>query len=375
MQRRQLLRKARRIVVKIGTALLTTDTGVLNTRFIAKLAREVAVLKKTNREVILVSSGAVGAGMLAAKVNRRPRTIPGKQAMAAIGQPRLMQAYEKSFHNQGLMTAQILLTSEDINNRQRYSHARNALSELLKMNVIPIFNENDTVAVSEIKFGDNDELSAQITNLAEADLLIVLTDVDGLYTSDPNKNMDAKLIHQVDKITCPIEKMALASSNNLGTGGMITKILAAKKVTKMGEEMIIANGRIKQVLPRILAGEEIGTIFYPQADKLAARKRWIAFALRPRGFFVLDSGATHAIRDHGKSLLPSGIKKVEGNFLMGDCVEIRDENNQPFARGLTKYAGDEIKKICGHKSSEIKRLLGYKNTDEIIHRDDLALLK
>ena len=375
MERRQLLKKAKRIVVKIGTALLTTDTGLLNKRFIGKLAREIAHLKQLGIEVILVSSGAVGAGMLATNARTRPRTIPAKQAMAAIGQPQLMQAYTESFKRRGLLTSQILLTAEDINHRQRYSNARNAIFELFKMKVIPIVNENDTVVVKEIKFGDNDELSAQVTNLTEADALIILTDVNGLYTGDPNKDPQAKLIHQVERITQTITKMANLSNNELGTCGMVTKLEAAKKVTKMGEELIVANGRIKNVLLRIMAGEEIGTIFYPQADKQAAKKRWIAYSLKPKGMLVLDQGAVRAVKEGGKSLLPSGIKSSAADiFQQGECVVLADEKGVRFAHGLVKYNSEEIKQILGKKSSEIQKILGFINSDEVIHRDDLALL-
>jgi glutamate 5-kinase len=375
MERRQLLKKAKRIVVKIGTALLTTESGVLNKRFVGKLAREVTHLKEMGMEVILVSSGAVGAGMLATQSKTRPRTIPAKQAMAAIGQPKLMQAYADCFKRLGIMTSQILLTSEDINHRQRYSNARNAIFELLKMNVIPIVNENDTVAVKEIKFGDNDELSAQVTNLTEADALVILTDVNGLYSSDPNKDSSARLIHQVERINQSVSEMANTSNNELGTGGMITKIEAAKKVTKMGEELIIANGKLKDVLPRIMAGEEIGTIFYPQADKQTAKKRWIAYSLKPKGKLVLDKGAVRALKEGGKSLLPSGIKSTSDDvFQQGDCVALVDEKGVLFAHGLVKYTSAEIEKLLGKKSSEIQKILGFKNSDEIIHRDDMALV-
>ncbi len=375
MHRRALLKKVKRLVVKIGSALLVRESGGLNTAFLSKLAREIAELHRQGREVILVSSGAIGAGMAVLQRKERPRTIPAKQALAAIGQPRLMQAYAGVFGRQGLITAQVLLTAEDIHNRQRYSHARNALSELLKQGVIPIFNENDTVSVDEIQFGDNDVLSAHITNMAEADCLVVLTNVDGLYSRDPRYYPEATLISQVDKIDRKTENMAAASTNHLGTGGMATKLQAARMVTGMGEELVIANGRRKRVLPLILSGQEIGTIFYPQGDKLGARKRWIAFALRRQGVLLLDAGAGTAVKEQGKSLLPSGILSVEGQFKLGDCVGLKDQAGREFARGLVNYASDEIKRLCGVKTKDIERILGYKNNDEIIHRSDLALLK
>lgn len=375
MHRRALLKKVKRLVVKIGSALLVRESGGLNTAFLSKLAREIAELHRQGREVILVSSGAIGAGMTVLQSKERPRTIPAKQALAAIGQPRLMQAYAGVFGRQGLIIAQVLLTAEDIHNRQRYSHARNALSELLKQGVIPIFNENDTVSVDEIQFGDNDVLSAHITNMAEADCLVVLTNVDGLYSRDPRYYPEATLISQVDKIDRKTENMAAASTNHLGTGGMATKLQAARMVTGMGEELVIANGRRKRVLPLILSGQEIGTIFYPQGDKLGARKRWIAFALRRKGVLLLDAGAGTAVKEQGKSLLPSGILSVEGQFKLGDCVGLKDQAGREFARGLVNYASDEIKRLCGVKTKDIERILGYKNNDEIIHRSDLALLK
>jgi glutamate 5-kinase len=304
----------------------------------------------------------------------RPHTIPAKQALAAIGQPRLMQAYARAFARHGLVTAQVLLTAEDIHDRGRYSHARNALLELLARGVVPVVNENDTVAVDEIKFGENDTLSAHLTNLAEADLLIILTDVAGLYDCDPGANAEAELLSAVESIDARIEAMACGPGGSLGTGGMATKLTAAKMVTGMGEEMVIADGRTPRVLQRILAGENLGTAFYPQGDKLASRKRWIAFALRSRGGLTLDAGAAAAVRTGGKSLLPSGIRAVAGNFTQGDCVSLLDERGREFARGLVKYGADEIRKLCGAKTRDIERLLGYKTTDEVVHRDDLVVL-
>lgn len=375
MQRRQLLKKAKRIVVKVGSALLTNTEGVLNTRFIGKLAREICALQQKGHEVILVSSGAIAAGLKALENPKAPKTIPAKQAMAAIGQPRLMQAYNQAFQKQGVHVAQILLTSEDINDRERYAHARNALLELLKMKVVPVFNENDTVAVNEIKFGDNDSLSAHITNLAEADALILLSDVEGLYTGNPRKDKSATLLHQVEKVDGAIKKMAVGKGSSIGTGGMATKIMAAEQVNAMGEEMIIAHGMKKDVLLRILNGEEIGTIFYPQGDKLVAKKHWIAFVLKPKGKLYLDEGAGCALKERGKSLLPSGVVKSEGKFKIGDCVELIDHRGKVFARGLMKYEAKAVEVLYGIKSTAIESVLGYKNSDELIHRDDLVVLK
>ncbi len=374
MERRQLLRQAKRVVVKIGTSLLSRDGAGLDKRFILKLAAEVAALRRGGREVILVTSGAIGSGLAVLRRREKPRTIPAKQALAAIGQPQLMQDYARAFSRFGLQTAQVLLTSEDIHHRERYSHARNALAEILRLGVVPIFNENDTVAVEEIKFGDNDTLSAHVTHLAEADVLIILTDVAGLYTCDPSLGDRAQRIQQVDRIDRAVENMACGPGSRLGTGGMVTKIVAAKMVTGMGEEMVIADGRVPGILKKILAGEDVGTVFFPQGDKLASRKRWIAFALRRRGTLWLDAGAAAAVRDRGKSLLPSGVRKVEGSFKPGDCVSLKDEAGKEFGRGLVNYAAEEIAKLKGAKSKDIESILGYKYTDEIIHRDDLVLL-
>ncbi len=374
MQRRQRFRQAKRVVVKIGTSLLTDGGARLHTAFLGRLAGEVAVLRREGREIILVTSGAIGTGMWVLGERARPRTIPGKQALAAIGQPRLMQAYARAFARHDLVTAQVLLTAEDIHDRGRYSHARNALLELLSRGAVPVINENDTVAVDEIKFGDNDTLSAHVTNLAEADLLIILTDVDGLYTGDPSADARAERFSSVERIDGRIEAMACGPGGVLGTGGLATKLTAAKMVTGMGEEMVIADGRQPRVLRRILAGEDLGTVFFPHGDRLASRKRWIGFALRRRGSLTLDAGAAAAVRSGGKSLLPSGIRGVEGKFTQGDCVALLDERGREFARGLVKYGADEVRKLCGVKTRDIERVLGYRTTDEVVPRDDLVVL-
>lgn len=374
VNQRETLRQSKRLVVKVGTALLAAGGGTLNTRFLGRLAAEIADLRKQGREVILVSSGAIGSGMQAMGCREKPRTIPAKQALAAIGQPRLMQAYTQVFRRRGLHVAQILLTAEDIDQRQRYAHARNTLLEILRLGVIPIFNENDTVAVDEIKFGDNDTLSAHITHLAGADALILLTDVAGLYSEDPGVNPRARLLSRVERVDSKIEALAGGARGGLGTGGMATKIRAAKMVTAMGEKMVIAAGREPGVLKKIISGEEIGTLFLPLGDKLTARKRWIAFALKSRGRLSLDAGAVAAVRQQGKSLLPSGIRGVEGNFQAGDSVGLVDAEGREFGRGLVQYPAAEVRKLAGAKTTEIEKILGYKAGDEVIHRDDLVLL-
>ena len=371
---RKYLLAARRVVVKVGTALLTRADGSINRRFITKLAGEIAGLLNKRKEVIVVTSGAIGAGVWAMPKRQRPKSIPAKQAMAAIGQPRLMQVYAQAFKKHDRMTAQILLTAEDVRQRQRYAHARSALNHLLKLGIVPIVNENDSVAVDEIKFGDNDTLSAHITNLSEADLLIILTDVAGLFDANPGRNAAAKLLTDVFAITPETRAMASGAGTARGTGGMRTKILAAEQVTQMGECLVIADGRTPQVLERILNGETLGTLFHPAEDKMAARKRWIAFALKPRGSLVLDEGAAKALIEQGSSLLPSGIIQVHGNFKQGDPVSLLRENGLEIARGLVHYDYAEIEKIKGRRTAEITAILGYRYQDEVIHRDDLALL-
>lgn len=374
MQRRQQLGKTKRLVVKVGTSLLTGGKAELDQAFLAALAAETAEQRRAGREVILVTSGAIGLGLSIMRLSERPRTIPGKQALAAIGQPHLMRIYAQVFGREQLTVAQVLLTADDIHDRQRYAHARAALEELLRLGVVPIFNENDTVAVDEIKVGDNDTLSAHVTNLARADLLVILTDVAGLYEANPAEHPEATLLSEVDAVDQRIEAMAAGPGTKLGTGGMVTKVRAAKMVAGMGEKMAIADGRQPRVLSRLLAGERLGTVFFPQGDKLASRKRWIAYALRRRGALILDAGASAALKQRGKSLLPSGVKAVEGRFRQGDCVSVKDERGQEFARGLVNYGAEEIEKLRGAKSGEIEARLGYKYADEIIHRDDLALL-
>lgn len=374
MQRRQQLSKTKRLVVKVGTSLLTGGKPELDQAFLSALAAGIAEQRRAGREVILVTSGAIGLGLSIMRLPERPRTIPGKQALAAIGQPHLMRIYSQVFGREQLTVAQVLLTADDIHDRQRYAHARAALEELLRLGVVPIFNENDTVAVDEIKVGDNDTLSAHVTNLARADLLVILTDVAGLYEANPAEHPEAKLVSEVDAIDRRVEEMAAGPGTKLGTGGMVTKLRAAKMVTGMGEKMAMADGREPRVLSRLLSGERLGTVFFPQGDKLASRKRWIAYALRRRGALILDAGASAALKQRGKSLLPSGVKSVEGRFKQGDCVSVKDEQGREFARGLVNYGAEEIEKLCGAKSSEIEARLGYKYADEIIHRDDLALL-
>lgn len=322
----------------------------------------------------MVSSGAMASGIKKIGLSKRPDEIPKRQAVAAVGQAGLIMEYEKAFARYNKKVAQILLTSDDLVNRKRYLNARNTLCTLLSWKVIPIINENDTVVVEEIKFGDNDNLSAMITLLMDADILINLTDIDGLYTKDPRKNQDAELISVVTTIKKDIEKYASDIPGALGTGGMLSKIIAAKKVTAAGIPMLIARGEKPDILIKLFSGEEHGTFFIPKKEKLANRKCWIAFTLKPKGIIGIDDGAAAAILKRGKSLLPSGIVKVEGEFSVGAAVEFRRENNDEIlGTGLVNYSSSDIRKIMGLKSSKIKDYLGYKPYDEVIHRDNLAI--
>jgi len=372
-KRKTCFNDAKRIVVKIGSGVLTGDDG-LNLKALRTISRQICQLADRGLEIILVSSGAMASGIKKIGLSKRPDEIPKRQAVAAVGQAGLIMEYEKAFARYNKKVAQILLTSDDLVNRKRYLNARNTLCTLLSWKVIPIINENDTVAVEEIKFGDNDNLSAMITLLMDADILINLTDIDGLYTKDPRKNQDAELISVVTTIKKDIEKYASDIPGALGTGGMLSKIIAAKKVTSAGIPMLIARGEKPDILIKLFSGEEHGTFFIPKKEKLANRKCWIAFTLKPKGIIGIDDGAAAAILKRGKSLLPSGIVRVEGEFSVGAAVEFRRENNDEIlGTGLVNYSASDIRKIMGLKSGKIKKYLGHKPYDEVIHRDNLAI--
>jgi len=364
---------AKRIVVKVGSGVLTEDNG-LNLKALRSISRQICQLADRGLEIILVSSGAMASGIKKIGLSKRPDEIPKRQAVAAVGQAGLIMEYEKSFARYNKKVAQILLTSDDLVNRKRYLNARNTVCTLLSWQVIPIINENDTVVVEEIKFGDNDNLSAMITLLMDADILINLTDIDGLYTKDPRKNQDAELIPVVTTIKKDIEKYATDIPGPLGTGGMLSKIIAAKKVTSAGIPMLIAGGEKHDILIKLFTGKEHGTFFIPKKEKLANRKCWIAFTLKPKGIILIDDGAASAILNRGKSLLPSGIVNVEGEFGVGAAVEFKKENNKEvLGTGLVNYRASDIRKIMGLKSGKIKKYLGHKSYDEVIHRDNLAI--
>lgn len=369
---RKMVSKARRIVVKIGSGTLTKDDG-LNLSLIKKLAANISELKAQNRKIVIVSSGAIAAGLKKVGLTRRPSTIQEKQACAAVGQASLMRAYENAFSRHGHQVAQVLLTTNDLSNRRRYLNSRNTLTTLFEWDIIPIINENDTVAVEEIKVGDNDTLAGMITALVEANLLINLTDIDGLYDSDPRDNPDAEFISEVTSVGKKIETMAGTIPGSLGTGGMFTKVRAAKQVAKRGVPTVIANGKTKDILKRILAGEEIGTLFLPTAKTLTQRKHWIAYTSRIRGQVIVDDGARRAVLKQGKSLLPSGITDVKSQFNLGDAIEITDAKGLVIAVGLTNYSSEEITRILGCQTCDIESLLGYKHADEVIHRDNMVV--
>jgi len=372
-KRKICFENAKRIVVKIGSGVLTEDNG-LNVKALRSISRQICQLADRGLEIILVSSGAMASGIKKIGLSKRPDEIPKRQAVAAVGQAGLIMEYEKSFARYNKKVAQILLTSDDLVNRKRYLNARNTLCTLLSWQIIPIINENDTVVVEEIKFGDNDNLSAMITLLMDADILINLTDIDGLYTTDPRKNQDAELISVVTTIKKDIEKYATDIPGPLGTGGMLTKIMAAKKVAAAGIPMLIAGGEKHDVLIKLFAGKEQGTFFIPKKEKLANRKCWIAFTLKPKGTIMIDDGAAAAILKSGKSLLPSGIVRVEGEFSVGAGVEFRRKSNDEIlGTGLVNYCASDIRKIMGLKSGKIKKYLGHKSYDEVIHRDNLAI--
>lgn len=373
--RKTIFSKSRRIVIKVGSAVLTSSEQGLDHNRIERLASDISSIMRRERNVILVSSGAIAAGL--AKLGlKKSKSMPLslKQAAAAIGQSGLMWAYERTFATHGLKVAQVLLTREDLSNRTRFLNARNTLQTLLDYGVIPIINENDTVSVDEIKFGDNDNLSGMVAHLADADLLVILSDIDGLYTADPKLDSSAELIPLVEKITAEVERGAGDAQTAVGTGGMRSKIMTAKKVGAIGIPMVIVNGKKNGVLPALFDGRDVGTLFLPRSDKVESRKHWIAYTVCSSGQLVVDNGARDALMQKGKSLLPGGVVKVEGNFKMGDCVSCADLEGNVFARGLAKYSSMDLDRIKGLKTSQIASVLGHKDYDEVIHRDDLVIL-
>jgi glutamate 5-kinase len=365
----------RRVVVKLGSQVVTTSEGGLDRRLFDWLAQDVADLRNRGVEVAIVSSGAIAAGVGRLGLASRPSSIPEIQAVAAVGQINLVWSYKEVFGARGLSVGQVLLTRDDLENRRRHQNAKNTLLTLFRMGVVPIVNENDTVVVEEIKFGDNDNLSAMVTNLIEADCLVILTDTEGFYDRDPKKDPDARLLARVDAVDETVDAFVGESTSAVGTGGMATKLLAARRVAHGGAACVIASGRHSHALAKITAGETVGTYFPPMEDRLTRRKHWIAYTVQPLGRLWLDQGAMDAVVSKGKSLLPSGIQKVEGNFDRGDAVRLLAPAGTEFARGLTNYSAREIGEIAGLATWEIAARLGYKYYDEVIHRDDLVVLR
>lgn len=372
---RAALKDVKRIVIKVGSSTITYGTGKRNFSRIDRLAREIADLANQGKEIILVSSGAVAVGVDRLGLSAKPKTIPGKQAAAAVGQGVLMHTYEKIFAEYGQIVAQVLLTRMDSVDRHRYTNSRNTFLALLDYKVIPIVNENDVVSIDELKIGDNDNLSALVAGIVDADLLIILSDVDGLYTANPQKDPNAKLVPEVTDITQEIEESAGDAGSTVGTGGMFTKIQAAKVATSSGIHMVIASGEEKDAISRILEGEEVGTLFVSRENRLQFRKRWLAFGARIAGKIVVDDGCAKAVRKAGAcSILPAGITNVDGEFEAGNTVSVVDKSGHELARGLTNYSSEELARIKGAKTSEIEALIGHKHFDEVIHRDDLVIL-
>jgi glutamate 5-kinase len=372
--RKALISRAKRVVIKIGSSVLTNEYGEISEGVFDEIAREISNVRSRGIEPIVVSSGAIAAGMKKLRLREKPRDILMKQAVAACGQSTLMWYYEKAFSAFGEKVAQILLTHDALSIRKRFLNARKTLFTLLEIGVIPIVNENDTIAVEEIVFGDNDKLAALVTNLVEADLLVLLTDIDGLYNKNPRSHADAELISVIDEIDKRIEEIAGETLGRTTTGGMKTKIEASKTAAAFGIPTIIANGKRPNTLLEIFSGKENGTLLLPAKGKLKSRKHWIAFTLKSSGEIVIDEGAKRAIALLGKSLLPSGIKKILGDFEIGELVRCVDETGIEVARGLTSYSSDEIRKIAGAKTSDIEKILGYKYSDEVIHRNDLVVM-
>jgi glutamate 5-kinase len=368
-----LIGPGKRVVIKIGTSLLTAGSRGINHERIGEFARSVSQLHHSGAAVTIVSSGAIGAGVAALGLSSRPKRMPDKQAAAAIGQPILMAAYDAAFKEVGMNVAQILLTNEDFAHRTRFVNARRTMGSLFRSGVIPIINENDTVTVEEIKLGDNDNLSALVANLIDADLLVLLSDVDGLYSDDPRTNPDAELIPVVERITPAIERLAKSPRNPFGTGGMITKIQAAKRCSTAGVAMIIANGAAPGILDDLFAGRGTGTLFLPASASLSERKHWIGFIARPKGSLVIDDGACAALLRRHTSLLPSGVTAVSGEFHKGDTISVCDRLGRIIARGIAEYSAAELSRIKGKRTSDIEAILGRKSSGEAIHKNNLTI--
>ncbi len=365
--RSEIVARAHTVVIKVGTNVLADSRGELDRRRIQSLADQLYRIRAAGRMVVLVSSGAIGAGVGKLGLGKRPADLPHLQACAAVGQSALMQLYQESFSPHGIHTAQILLTAGDFDNRARYLNVRNTIRTLFEYSALPIINENDTVSVAEIKFGDNDHLAAMVANLLRAPLLVLLTNVDGLYSGDPRANPDAKLLATVPHIDASISEMAGASKSDLGTGGMTSKLKAARLATAAGEAVIMANGSLDGILDRIFAAEAVGTLFLPHGEDVPSWKRWVGYTARPKGTLVVDAGARRALVEQGKSLLPVGVTAVTGEFGKGDVVSICDESGVEVARGLSNYSSAEANRIRGQKGTFLY--------EELVHRDNLVVVE
>ncbi|PPE69018.1 glutamate 5-kinase [Caldimonas thermodepolymerans] len=368
-----VLKNARRIVVKVGSSLVTNEGRGVDAQAIGQWCAQLAELSRRGREVVMVSSGAIAEGMQRLGWSVRPKEIHELQAAAAVGQMGLAQIYESKLREHGLGSAQVLLTHADLADRERYLNARSTLLTLLRLKVVPVINENDTVVTDEIKFGDNDTLGALVANLVEADALVILTDQKGLYSADPRRDPNARFIHEAEAGSPELEQMAGGAGSSIGKGGMITKVLAAKRAAGSGASTVIAWGREPQVLVRLVDGESIGTLLYASTPKLAARKQWMADHLQLRGAVVVDDGAVAKLREEGKSLLPIGMVQVIGEFARGDVIAVQSLAGEEIARGLANYSSSEARLIARKPSSEFERLLGFTGEPEMIHRDNMVL--
>lgn len=370
--RREVISSAKTIVVKVGTNVLSKDDDTLDDDRLDSLARQMHLVRQSGRQVVLVSSGAIGAGIGLLGLEKRPDDLPHLQAAAAVGQAHLIRRYDDCLNAYGYRAAQLLLTANDFRHRGRYLNVRNTLRTLFEFNTIPIVNENDTVSVKEIQFGDNDRLAALVANLLESPLLVILSVIDGLYDGDPS-HPDSRVVPLVERFDDSLLGMAVATRSRRGTGGMQSKLEAARMVTAVGESVIIANGRNPRVLAQILAGDAVGTLFLAQGESLPAWKRWIGYSVSPRGRLQLDAGARRAIAQRGKSLLPIGITDVQGDFHKGELVALVDPSGVEFARGLTNYNSHDVRRIAGRKTEDIAKILGTMKYEEVIHVDNLVV--
>jgi glutamate 5-kinase len=367
-----VVQQARRLIIKAGSSLVTNEGRGVDLDAVSRWAGQIAGLRAAGKDVILVSSGAIAEGMRRLGWTQRPREMHQLQAAAAVGQMGLAQAYETAFRELGMVAAQVLLTHADLADRQRYLNARTTLLTLLEQGVVPVINENDTVVTDEIKFGDNDTLGALVTNLVEGDVLIILTDQSGLYSADPRKHADARLISQADAEDASLQAMAGGAGTGIGTGGMATKVTAARRAARSGAHTVIASGREPDVLLRLARGEVVGTQLLAGHAKLAARKQWMADHLQLRGWVTVDDGAARRLRAQGASLLPVGVVEVQGDFERGDVIAVRDGDGVEVARGLSNYAASQARRIMRHASTEIEAILGFSEEPELVHRDNMV---